>query len=118
MNTDTTRQLFASQWLSGKDKTDTSGKQKLFAADGLGWTGLINADNINATANLQNGLFSGIASIISAARNKSNTSTVNLNQSTVVEKKTSNIWLWGSIGAAAIAVIVVVIVLINKKKNQ
>lgn len=76
----------------------------------------VSPELVNSASNLNTSLFGGIASIVSAANNKSNTTTTNTNTS-ITENKKHNTFKWVAIAGGGVAVIVVALVLIFRKKD-
>lgn len=106
-----------------RSRSDEDGVQRLFGADGGGisvspwtsenfWLGITNA---------QNGLLQGIASIWSAANNKSQTTTYNENRTNIDNSTRMNLkgWvLWGGVGAVVVALVVTLVVVLNKRRGE
>ena len=106
-----------------RSRSDEDGGQRLFGADGGGisvspwtsenfWLGITNA---------QNGLLQGIASIWSAANNKSQTTTYNENRTNIDNSTRMNLegWvLWGGVGAVVVALVVTLVVVLNKRRGE
>lgn len=104
-------------------------RQKLFGAAGLDvWTTIVTPDNLAAAGkgvkDVQDSLFGGIASIISASRNKdqhiTNTNTYtyqsDVNTNLTTSQSSRKVWIWGSVGVAAVAAVVIALIVIKRKE--